>query len=217
MGRLGLQASTEIDTKARDPQVVALACKMVGGGSDGSLDLCARVCLIDEDENIIFHSYVKPQIPVTNYRFETTGIRTEHLRDAPPLKQVQRKIQDFLCNGEAIWKIRSRGGKARILVGHGLDHDLNCLGIDYPALLIRYDIQTGMQDPYDDCVAAFRLYNRMRSQVHPPDYSSGSGEAQSRNNFASWRQRDLEKMTPEALLEISASDYYCWCLDSSSK
>lgn len=51
------------------PKVVALDCEMVGGGSDGSLDLCARVCIIDEDENIIFHSYVIPQIPVTNYRY----------------------------------------------------------------------------------------------------------------------------------------------------
>ena len=49
-------------------RVVALACKMVGAGSDGSLDVCARVCLIDEYENIIFHTYVKPPIPVTNYR-----------------------------------------------------------------------------------------------------------------------------------------------------
>jgi hypothetical protein len=47
---------------------VAMACKMVGGGSDGSLDLCARVCLIGEDENIIFQTYVKPTAPVTNYR-----------------------------------------------------------------------------------------------------------------------------------------------------
>lgn len=51
--------------------VVALACKMVGGGSDGSLDLCARVCLIDEYENIIFHTYVNPQLPVTNFRYLT--------------------------------------------------------------------------------------------------------------------------------------------------
>lgn len=42
---------------------------MVGGGNDGSLDLCARVCLIDENENIIFHTFVKPPIPVTNYRY----------------------------------------------------------------------------------------------------------------------------------------------------
>ncbi|XP_072958819.1 uncharacterized protein [Typha angustifolia] len=118
-------------------QVVALGCKMVGGGTDGSLDLCARVCLIGEDENIIFHTYVKPQMPVTNYRYETTGIRPEYLRDAMPLKQAQRWIQDFLCNGEPIWKIQSKGAKARILAGHGLDHQLKCLGVEYPALLTR--------------------------------------------------------------------------------
>lgn len=121
----------------RGPQVVALACKMVGGGSDGSLDLCGRVCLIDEHENIIFQCYVNPLIPITNYRYETTGMRQEYLRDAMPLKLVQRKIQDFLCSGEPIWTIRSRGGKAKILVGHGLDHDLASLQIEYPTTKIR--------------------------------------------------------------------------------
>lgn len=50
------------------PSVVALACKMVGGGNDGTLDICARVCLTDEHDNIMFQTYVKPHIPVTNYR-----------------------------------------------------------------------------------------------------------------------------------------------------
>jgi len=54
-----------------------------------------------------------------------------------PLKQVQRKIQEFLCNGEPMWKIRPRGGKARILVGHGLDHDLDRLQLEYPSSMIR--------------------------------------------------------------------------------
>jgi hypothetical protein len=49
-------------------RAVAMACKMVGGGSDGSVDLCARVCLIGEDETVIFQTYVKPTAPVTNYR-----------------------------------------------------------------------------------------------------------------------------------------------------
>ncbi|CAL9767169.1 unnamed protein product [Musa acuminata subsp. burmannicoides] len=239
MSRMSLQDTSDYGTRNQGSQVVALACKMVGGGSDGSLDLCARVCLIGEDENVIFQTYIKPQIPVTNYRYETTGIRPEFLRDAMALKQAQRRIQDFLSNGEPIWKIRSRGGKARILVGHGLDHDLECLGVEYPEFLIRdtaiypplmrtsklsnslkyltqaylgYDIQTGTQDQYEDCVAAMRIYIRMRSQNHPRDYASGCGE--SRNNYPAWRQRELEKMTPDALLELSASDYYCWCLDS---
>jgi len=54
------------------PKAIALDCEMVGGGSDGSLDLCARVCLVDEDENLTFHSYVQPQIPVTDYRYICT-------------------------------------------------------------------------------------------------------------------------------------------------
>lgn len=65
-------------------------------------------------------------------------MRPDHLRDAMPLNLVQRRIQDILCNGELLWKIRTKGGKARILVGHGLDHDLDCLGVEYPAHLIRF-------------------------------------------------------------------------------
>ncbi|KAG0499109.1 hypothetical protein HPP92_003800 [Vanilla planifolia] len=241
MSRLGLQNSTDIDPRAQGARLVALACKMVGGGSDGSLNICARVCLIDEDESIVFHSYVRPQIPVTNYRHETTGISPEHLKDAMPIKLAQKKIQDFLCNGEPLWKIRYRGERARILVGHRLDHDLESLGIEYPQILLRdtatypplmktsklsnslkyltqaylgYEILTRVQDPYEECVAAMRLYSRMRGQSHGGDYASGSGEAQIRNSFAPWKQRELERMSPEELLQISGSDYYCWCLDS---
>ncbi|GFP96052.1 rna exonuclease 4 [Phtheirospermum japonicum] len=240
MANLGIQDELRIDNSRG--KVVSLTCKKVGGGSDGSLDLCARVCLIDEREKIIFQTYVKPHIQVTNYRYDTTGIRPESLRDAMPLRQVQRKIQDYLCNGEPIWQIRSRGGKARILVGHGLDHDLKCLELEYPDILIRdiakypplmktsklsnslkyltkaylgYDIQTGIQDPYEDCVAAMRLYTRMRSQAHRVEgYISTASESQNRNNFATRRQSELERMTPEKMLEISRCDYYCWCFDS---
>eukprot|EP00268_Persea_americana_P034869 TRINITY_DN34468_c0_g2_i2.p1 TRINITY_DN34468_c0_g2~~TRINITY_DN34468_c0_g2_i2.p1 ORF type:complete len:241 (+),score=39.04 TRINITY_DN34468_c0_g2_i2:1185-1907(+) len=219
------------------PKVVALDCEMVGGGSDGSLDLCARVCIIDEDENIIFHSYVIPQIPVTNYRFEVTGVTEENLKDAMPLKLVQEKVQEILFNGESIWKIRLEGGRARILVGHNLEHDLCCLRLNYPDHLIRdtakyqplmktnlishslkyltqtylgYDIQSGFHDPYEDSVAAMRLYKRMRAQVHQPVKAS----TLSGSLHDPWIQKQVEKMTPDALLEISRSNYRCWCLDS---
>ncbi|KVI09185.1 Ribonuclease H-like domain-containing protein, partial [Cynara cardunculus var. scolymus] len=152
--------------------------------------------------------------PSETLRYETTGIRPEYLRDALPLRQVQRKIQDFLCNGEPIWKIRPRGGKARILVGHGLDHDLKCLELEYPVVKISYDIQIGIQDPYDDCVATMRLYRRMRFQAHRNENYPLATDPQNKNNFASWRQSELERMSPDELLAISRSDYYCWCLDN---
>lgn len=137
MAVLGLRDNPTIDyTSSSSPRVVALSCKMVGGGSDGSLDLCARVCITDESNNVIFHTYVKPPLPITNYRYETTGIRPENLRDAMSLKQAQRKIKEFLCNGEPMWKIRP-SGKARILVGHGLDSHLDCLQVEYSSSMIR--------------------------------------------------------------------------------
>ncbi|ESQ46963.1 hypothetical protein EUTSA_v10028110mg [Eutrema salsugineum] len=244
MASLGLRDNTTIDyTSSRSPRVVALSCKMVGGGSDGSLDLCARVCITDERENVIFHTYVKPTMPVTNHRYETTGIRPENLRDAMPLKQAQRKIQEFLCNGEPMWKIRSRSGKARILVGHGLDNHLDCLQLEYSSSMIRdtaeypplmktsklsnslkyltqaylgYDIHVGIQDPYEDCVATMRLYTRMRYQKHKTEAHSLASDTQNRNNYAAWRQNELERMSPQELLDLSRSDYYCWCLDSAA-
>uniref|UniRef100_A0A0D3A0H7 Uncharacterized protein n=1 Tax=Brassica oleracea var. oleracea TaxID=109376 RepID=A0A0D3A0H7_BRAOL len=69
MAALGVRDKAMIDyTSSRSPKVVALSCKMVGGGSDGSLDLCGRVCITDESDNVVFHTYVKPSMPVTNYR-----------------------------------------------------------------------------------------------------------------------------------------------------
>lgn len=61
--------SSSLSSGNHNNEVVALDCEMVGGGSDGSLDLCARVCIINEDENVIFHSFVQPIIPVNDYRY----------------------------------------------------------------------------------------------------------------------------------------------------
>lgn len=71
------------------------------------------------------------------FRYEVTGITEEHLRDAMPLKEVQDKILQILYNGESIWRLRLDGGKARILVGHGLEHDLDCLRVNYPDHMLR--------------------------------------------------------------------------------
>ncbi|XP_038988205.1 RNA exonuclease 4-like isoform X2 [Phoenix dactylifera] len=230
------------------PEVVAMDCEMVGGGSDGSLDLCARVCLIDENENVIFHSYVKPIIPVTNFRFEITGITEDHLVDGMPLLEVRKKIEKILYNGESISRARLEGGNARILVGHDLDHDLDCLKMNYPPHLIRdtaqyrplkrtndsvsfslkyltqtylgYEIQNGTHDPYEDCVAALRLYKRMRSQIHQTEFltsneSNVTFDTKAYNCFDSSRLKGLVKMSPDDLLGMSVADYRCWCLDRS--
>ncbi|PIN18181.1 3'-5' exonuclease [Handroanthus impetiginosus] len=226
-------------------EAIAIDCEMVGGGSDGSLDLCARVCLVDEDEKPIFHTYVQPQIPITNYRYEVTGITEDHLKDAMPLDEVQEKILQILYNGESIGRLRLNGGKARVLLGHGLEHDLDCLRMNYPDHLLRdtakypplmktnlvshslkylvktylgYDIQSGMHNPYEDCVAVMRLYKRLRAQKHQTrvvDLSLAAWTTPSlMNGHDSWNYRGLENMTPDELFDTSKSNYRCWCLDS---
>ncbi|TVU22278.1 hypothetical protein EJB05_31963, partial [Eragrostis curvula] len=220
---------------------LALGCKMVGAGSDGTLDVCARVCVVDERENLVFETFVKPLIPVTHYRYERTGIRPEQLRRGMTVKQAQEHVQNLLLAGEQPWKVRTSRGRAKLLVGHGLDHDLEALGMDYPAYLKRdtatypplmktsklsnslkflthtylgYDIQTGHQHPYEDCVAAMRLYHRMRAQPHHRgDGDAAASPASAEQAFPAWRQREMERMTPEELLQLSVPDYYCWCLD----
>ncbi len=72
------------------------------------------------------------------FRYEITGLTEDHLKDALPLKLVQEKILQILYNGESIVRARLHGGKARLLVGHGLEHDLDCLRMTYPDHLLRY-------------------------------------------------------------------------------
>lgn len=236
------RANKRIQAEKSGPaSAVALDCEMVGGGQDGSLDLCARVCLVDEEENVLFQTYVKPQLPVTDYRFDITRIKAEHLVDAMPVKEAAERVKQILYNGETVSRVRLIGGKAKLLVGHGLDHDLQCLMLEYPSNLTRdtskypplrktgktshslnyltkrllgYQIQNGHHDPCEDAIASMRLYKKMRSEVHEQKCGEGTAESNRNNIFSSLRQSDLEKMTPEALLAISRPDYYCWCFDA---
>ena len=72
------------------------------------------------------------------FRYEVTGVTEDHLRDAMPLNEVQDKIMKILYNGESVGRIPLDGGKARFLVGHGIQHDLDCLRMKYPGHLLRY-------------------------------------------------------------------------------
>ncbi|RYQ98348.1 hypothetical protein Ahy_B08g094397 [Arachis hypogaea] len=194
------------------PRAIAMDCEMVGGGSDGTLEICARVCLVDEDENLIFHTYVQPIIPVTNYRYDITGLTEENLRNAMPLKEVQKNVLQILYNGESTGKVLD-GGKARLLVGHDLEHDFDCLKLNYPKHLLSYDIQSGAHDPYEDCISVMRLYKRIRGQIHKEE---GYGTLTSNNNIGKsdcWESEKVSNLTPDELYAMSRSDYRCWCLD----
>ncbi|KAK4731889.1 hypothetical protein R3W88_024877 [Solanum pinnatisectum] len=214
----------------RGQEVVTIDCVMVGGG--WSQELCARVCLVDEDEKIIFQTYVLPPTPVADYRYEITGITEENLQNAMPLEEVRERIRQILYSGEQI---------GRVLVGHNLETNLRCLKLSYFDHLQRdtatyqplmktnlfshslkyltktylgYDIQVGFHDPYQDAVSAMRLYKRMCSQDHPMVRVSNSSGQRFIGCSDPWTSVAHERMTIEELLAISRANYECWCLDS---
>lgn len=83
-----------------------------------------------------------------------------------------------------------------------------------------YEIQTGIHDPYEDCVASLRIYKRMRDQLHKIETGYklnsryNSDNHNSNNAFFTQNYNSLEEKSPDALLEMSGLDYRCWCLDT---
>jgi len=110
-------------------QYVALDCEMVGTLTGKSL--CARVVLVDWKGRTVLDQYVKPTEPITDYRTFVSGITQEQIENAPSLAEVRPIVQAKLSG--------------KILVGHGLANDLECLGVEHPWHLIR---DTALYEPF---------------------------------------------------------------------
>lgn len=98
----------------------ALDAEMVGVGPRGMKSALARVALVNWENEIVFHAYVKAEEPVTDYRSFVSGIKPEQIqsKSAVPLAQVRNIISTILVG--------------KILIGHGLENDLETIGIDHP-------------------------------------------------------------------------------------
>jgi len=102
---------------------VALDCEFVGVGPGGFENALARVSLVDWRGNVLLDTFVKVSQKITDYRTFVSGVRAENLEDAMPFERARRKVQTLL--------------KDKVLVGHGLVCDLECLKISHPLHRIR--------------------------------------------------------------------------------
>ena len=110
-------------------QYIAMDCEMVGTLTGKSA--CARVVLADWKGRTVMDVYVKPSEVVTDLRTFVSGITEEDLANGESLVAVRVKVQRFLSG--------------KILVGHGLKNDLECLGITHPWYMIR---DTAYYEPF---------------------------------------------------------------------
>ncbi|XP_031632880.1 RNA exonuclease 4 [Contarinia nasturtii] len=153
---------------------IALDCEMVGIGPNGKDHMLARVSIVNERGEIIMDKYVKPTMPVIDYRTQYSGITPLHLEDAANFADVQAEVSRIKFN--------------RILVGHALHNDLKVLKMEHPKRLIRdtstykkcrefsegrspslrlltncilnYDIQTGAHCSVEDAQATMAIYKK---------------------------------------------------------
>lgn len=91
---------------------------MVGIGTNGKDHMLARVSIVNERGEIIMDKYVKPTMPVIDYRTQYSGITPMHLENASNFADVQAEVSRIKFN--------------RILVGHALHNDLRVLKMEHP-------------------------------------------------------------------------------------
>lgn len=103
--------------------MLALDCEMVGVGPQGVQSALARVVVVNGQGSVVYDSYVAPSERVTDYRTQWSGIRPEHLRDAPSFATVQGEVAALI--------------KGHVLVGHGLRNDLGALMLSHPYKFTR--------------------------------------------------------------------------------
>lgn len=157
-------------------KVVALDCEMVGTGYNGKDSMLARVSLVNYFGHCIYDKYVKPTEKVTDFRTSVSGIRQRDLKDGADFTTVQQEVFNII--------------KGRILVGHGIRHDLKALYLSHPRSKMRdtssyfkkycdgqtpslkrlaiqmlgVEIQSGEHDSVTDAQAVMRLYTMYKNK-----------------------------------------------------
>ncbi|NXE25590.1 AEN nuclease, partial [Ardeotis kori] len=111
----GVQTSTPL---LRPGKYVAIDCEMVGTGPQGRLSELARCSVVNYEGDVIYDKYVRPELPIVDYRTRWSGITKQHMKSAIPFKAAQAEILKIL--------------KDKIVVGHAIHNDFQALKYFHP-------------------------------------------------------------------------------------
>lgn len=108
----------------RNPgKYVALDCEMVGTGPKGSINQLARCSIVSYEGDVVYDKFIKPSVPVTDYRTRWSGIRHRDLFKATPFTQARKEILKLIMG--------------KVVIGHAVYNDFKVLGYSHPASLTR--------------------------------------------------------------------------------
>ncbi|KFP42362.1 Apoptosis-enhancing nuclease, partial [Chlamydotis macqueenii] len=111
----GVQTSSPL---LRPGKYVAIDCEMVGTGPQGRLSELARCSVVNYEGDVIYDKYVRPELPIVDYRTRWSGITKQHMKSAIPFKAAQAEILKIL--------------KDKIVVGHAIHNDFQALKYFHP-------------------------------------------------------------------------------------
>lgn len=105
----------------RDPKVFALDCEMCDT-VDGKKAL-TRISVVDFEEQVVFTSFVQPDVAISNYLTSFSGVTAELLEG---VTTTRKDVQ--------AWILRNVS-KKDILIGHSIDNDMKALQLAHSRII----------------------------------------------------------------------------------
>ncbi|XP_071766238.1 interferon-stimulated 20 kDa exonuclease-like 2 [Centroberyx gerrardi] len=102
---------------------LAIDCEMVGTGPKGRVSQLARCSIVSYEGDVVYDKFIKPCVPVTDYRTRWSGIRWSDLVKATPYTEARKEILRLLVG--------------KVVIGHAVHNDFKVLGYVHPAALTR--------------------------------------------------------------------------------
>ena len=114
--------------------VIAMDCKLVGGGPEGQDSILARVSFVNYFGNCVYDKFIKPLKNVTDYRTDTSGIKPEDIGQGEDFEKVQKEVFNIV--------------QGKILVGYSVKKNLKLLALPpHPKENIR-ECDTSTYNPF---------------------------------------------------------------------
>ncbi|KAM4580173.1 interferon-stimulated 20 kDa exonuclease-like 2 isoform 1-T4 [Odontesthes bonariensis] len=111
-------------TTAGNPnKFLSIDCEMVGSGPKGSINQLARCSIVSYEGDVVYDKFIKPSMPVTDYRTRWSGIRPRDLIKATPYSEARKEILKLLMG--------------KVVIGHAIHNDYKALGYSHPSVLTR--------------------------------------------------------------------------------